>query len=116
VFTLDEARERLAKLRPVIDDVIARRADLAELRADITAGRVSPHGGMADAKASEARLFAELERFAETGCHVKGFAPLLLDWPGERAGEPVLWCWTEGEPDIGWYHRADCGFAGRRPV
>jgi hypothetical protein len=28
----------------------------------------------------------------------------------------VLWCWLEGEPDIAWYHRADCGFPGRRPV
>ncbi len=116
VFTLDEARERLAKLRPLIDDVVARRADLAELRADITAGRESPLGRMADAKAWEAQLFAELEKFTETGCHVKGFAPLLLDWPGERDGEQVLWCWTEGEPDIAWYHRRDCGYAGRRPV
>jgi len=47
---------------------------------------------------------------------VKGFAPLLLDFPGEHDGEPVLWCWVEGEADIRWYHRADCGFAGRRPI
>jgi hypothetical protein len=57
-----------------------------------------------------------LERFAATGAAVKGFAPLLLDYPGERDGTAVLWCWIEGEPDIMWYHRADCGFAGRRPV
>jgi hypothetical protein len=116
VFTLDEARAELAKLRPSIDELLARRADLAELRADLAAGRESLHGRLADAKAWEASLFAELERFAESGAHVKGFAPLLLDYPGERAGEPVLWCWIEGEPDIVWYHRADCGFAGRRPV
>jgi hypothetical protein len=36
---------------------------------------------------------------------VKGFAPLLLDVPGERDGEPVLWCWLEGDEDIAWYHR-----------
>ena len=116
MFTLEEARAQLAVLRPRIDELLARRADLAELRADIAAGRVSPHGRLADAKAWEAALYAELESFAGTGAHVKGFAPLLLDYPGERAGMPVLWCWTEGEPDIGWYHRADCGFAGRRPV
>jgi hypothetical protein len=116
VYTLEEARAQLAVLRPRIDKLLALRADLAELRADIAAGRESPHGRLADAKAWEAALFAELESFAETGVHVKGFAPLLLDYPGERAGYAVLWCWVEGDPDIEWYHRADCGFAGRRPV
>jgi hypothetical protein len=26
----------------------------------------------------------------------------------------VLYCWLEGEPELGWYHRTDLGFAGRR--
>jgi hypothetical protein len=116
MFTLDEARARLATLRPRIDELLERRADLAELRADIAAGRASPHGGLPEAKAGEAALYAELEAFAENGVHVKGFAPLLLDFPGEYGGHQVLWCWLEGERDIRWYHRADCGFAGRRPV
>ncbi len=116
MFTLAEARTRLAELRPRIDGLIALRADLAELRADLAAGEPSPYGGLADAKAWEARLFAELEECAAAGAQVKGFAPLLLDFPGERDGVPVLWCWLEGDADIRWYHRADCGFAGRRPV
>jgi hypothetical protein len=116
VFTLEEARARLAKLRPHIEELLALRADLAELRADLAAGRPSAHGGLADAKAWEARIYADLEGFAETGAQVKGFAPLLLDFPGERDGQRVLWCWAEGDDDIGWYHRADAGFAGRRRV
>jgi hypothetical protein len=116
VFSLDEARKQLATVRPRIDQVLALRADLAELRADIAAGRPSTLGNLADAKAWEAQLFAQLEAFAETGAVVKGFAPLLLDYPGERDGEAVLWCWLEGEPDIMWYHRLDCGFPGRRRV
>jgi hypothetical protein len=116
MFSLVEARERLAGLRSRIDAVITKRADLAELRADIALGRLSPHGRLAEAKAWEAELFAEFERFTDAGAQVKGIAPLLLDWPGERAGEQVLWCWIEGDADIGWYHRVDCGFAGRRPV
>jgi hypothetical protein len=115
-LTLAEARLRLAGVRADIEVLIARRADLAELRADITAGRPSPHGRLADAKAWEAQLFAELERIAEIGAVVKGFAPLLLDFPGERDGVAVSWCWSEGEEDIRWYHRHDCGFAGRRPA
>jgi len=116
VFSLDEARAQLATLRPRIAELLRRRADLAELHADITAGRPSRLGNLADAKAWEARLFAELEAFARTGADVKGFAPLLLDYPGERDGQAILWCWLEGEPDIMWYHLAECGFAGRRRV
>lgn len=112
VFSLDQARAQLAGLRVRLDDFPRLRAELAELSADLPRGG----GNLADAKALEARLYAELETFASTGAQVRGFAPLLLDWPGERDGVPVLWCWLEGEADVGWYHRLDCGFAGRRRV
>jgi hypothetical protein len=116
VFTLDEARAQLGRLRPRIDDLIGCRADLAELRVDLAEGRPTRRGAVADAKAWEARLFAEMEGFTELGAQVKGLAPVLLDFPGQRDGVPVLWCWLEGDADIDWYHRADCGFAGRRRV
>jgi hypothetical protein len=113
---LDEARALIARLRPRIDQFLSDRADLAELKADLAEGRTSPLGGIAEAKGLEARLYAELEGFAAAGAQVKGFAPLLLDLPGERDGVPVLWCWLEGDESIDWYHRLDAGFAGRRRV
>jgi hypothetical protein len=114
--TLAAARAALAELRPALDKLVVLRADLAELRADLHAGGSSRLGGVAEAKGLEARLYAELERVAATGAQVKGWAPLLLDWPGARDGVPVLWCWLEGEAELAWYHRLDCGFPGRRPV
>ena len=116
MFTLDQARRLLAELRPRIDALIVMRADLAELSADLDASGASPLGGRAELKALQARLHATLEYFAERDVQVKGFAPVLLDFAGERAGRPVLWCWLEGDADIAWYHRLECGFAGRRPV
>ncbi len=112
--TLAEARAELGALRPRISDFLAARADLAELRADLSEYGVSSLGALADAKALEARLYSDLEHFGAEGVQVKGFAPLLLDFPGERDGVPVLWCWLEGDDDIVWYHRLDTGFAGRR--
>jgi hypothetical protein len=103
-------------LRPRLDDLVVVRADLAELRADLSSRGISRLGGLAEAKALEARMFAALEQVAEHGIEIKGYAPLLLDFPGERDGQPVLWCWLEGDPEITWYHRLDCGFAGRRPI
>jgi hypothetical protein len=55
---LDEARAVIARLRPRIDEFVAARADLAELKADLAAGRPSRHGGLPEAKGLEARLFA----------------------------------------------------------
>src|SRR5947208_2033702 len=58
----------------------------------------------------------DLEYLVSQGAEVKGYAPLLLDFPGQIDRVPVYWCWLEGDPDIGWYHRLDAGFAGRRRV
>lgn len=115
-FTLDEARRELALLRADLTELISLRADLAELQADLAADDRSPLGGIPEAKALEARLYSVIERISASGVHLKGYAPVLLDFPGERDGRPVLWCWLEGDSDIIWYHRADCGFPGRRPV
>ncbi|GAA2353812.1 hypothetical protein Cme02nite_46340 [Catellatospora methionotrophica] len=115
MFTLDEARSRLAALMPRLDELIGVRADLAELRADLDTGGHSALGGLPEAKALEARLYAALEEIADADIEVKGFAPLLLDFPGELDGRPVRWCWLEGDDGIDWYHRTDTGFAGRRP-
>lgn len=106
----------MAALRPRLDGLIALRADLTELRTDLELTGSSPIGALAEAKAWEARLYADLEYLANHGVEVKGYAPLLLDFPGEIDRVPVYWCWLEGDTDITWYHRVDCGFAGRRPV
>ena len=100
----------------MIDDVIKLRADLAELRADLAVERPSRHGGLPEAKAFEAQVYALLEQISKKGIEVKGWAPLLLDLPGQRKGVRVHWCWLEGEAEIEWYHRQDCGFAGRRRI
>jgi len=40
----------------------------------------------------------------------------LIDFPSIRAGEEVYLCWIEGEPDIGFWHELDAGYAGRQPL
>ncbi|MFY1703386.1 DUF2203 domain-containing protein [Micromonospora sp. WMMA1923] len=116
MFTLAQARHLVSTLRPRIDELIRIRADLTELRVDLAASGVSVLGGQAEVKGLEARLHAVLEELNAHDIEVKGIAPVLLDFPGERDGRPVLWCWLEGDSDVRWYHRADCGFAGRRPT
>jgi hypothetical protein len=114
VYTVDEARAVLASLRPTLDEVIAVRADAAELGASVRQGLPSPLGGLPELKAAEARLDELLSSIARHDLQLKGVAPLLLDFPAELDGVPVLLCWLEGDPDLSWYHRADLGFLGRR--
>jgi Uncharacterized conserved protein (DUF2203) len=57
-----------------------------------------------------------LTRFPEQGLDVKGVAPLLVDFPAWLNGETVLLCRLEGEHELGWYHKPEHGFAGRRVI
>jgi hypothetical protein len=116
VFTVTEARAALAELRPDIDRYVRLRADAAELAAALGAGEQSPLGGRAELKALGARRDEVLDAILRRGADVKGVAPLLLDFPAELDGRPVLLCWVEGEPELAWYHRLDLGFLGRRPL
>jgi hypothetical protein len=114
VYTVQDARATLARLAPVIDELIAVRADAAELTAAVQQGVVSPLGGLPELKGAQARLDELLSALAVPDVQLKGVAPLLLDFPAELAGVPVLLCWLEGDRELGWYHRADLGFLGRR--
>lgn len=116
-YTVETARQRLAELRPLLDELVVVRADAAELAAAVTRDEPSPLGGLPELKAAQARFDELLTTLAETpGLQVKGIAPLLLDLPAVLDGEPVLLCWLEGDADLAWYHRADLGFLGRRPL
>jgi hypothetical protein len=114
LFTLAEARETLEEIRPDLDAFVDLRADAAELAAAIRVGEPSVLGGRPELKAFEARIDEVLTRIQQTGVEVKGFAPLLLDFPSDLDGEDVLLCWLEGDRGLEWYHRADLGFLGRR--
>jgi hypothetical protein len=115
-FTVGQARELMPAVLTRASELVTARADLAELQADLRRGRPSPLGGLPEAKALEARLGELVAWFPEQGLEIKSFAPLLLDFPAVFGDEPVLLCWLEGETQLGWYHRLDCGFAGRRPI
>jgi hypothetical protein len=116
-FTVAEARAVLAQLRPTLDEIVALRADAAEIAASLRpGGRATSRGGRAELKAAEARLDELLTAVQATGVEAKGFAPLLLDFPARLGDEDALLCWLEGDRELAWYHRVDLGFAGRRPL
>ena len=115
-FTLAEARELMPEILAKADELIELRASLVEVQGALAAGSTSRLGGLPEAKGYQARLSELVGWYTAAGLEVKGIAPLLLDFPSELAGEPVLLCWLEGERELGWYHALEYGFAGRRRI
>ena len=117
LFTPAEARAELESLLPVLHQIVGLRADAAELAASLApGGPATSLGGMPELKAAQARLDELMTQVQQTGAELKGLAPLLVDFPSELDGVPVLLCWLEGDETLGWYPRVDLGFAGRRPL
>ncbi|MBV8928880.1 MAG: DUF2203 domain-containing protein [Mycobacteriaceae bacterium] len=113
-FSVPQAREELARLRPVLDEIVTLRADAVELAAAVNGGMPTALGGLPELKAAQARLDDLMSEVQRSGAELKGLAPLLVDFPAQFDDVPVLLCWLEGDTDIAWYHRVDLGFAGRR--
>src|SRR5690349_18268110 len=116
MYTVAAARQKLAELLPTLDAIVALRADTAELAAAVSNGAKTDLGGTPEFKAAQARLDELVTDLTAHDVQVKGLAPLLLDFPAEFDGVPVLLCWLEGDRELAWYHRTDLGFAGRRRI
>jgi hypothetical protein len=113
-FTLDEARDALPSLLEIADELIPARAVLTAATHAHRAG--APTMALADLKGLEARVGELTDRLQGLGVQVKGLAPLLVDFPMLHDGRVVLLCWLEGDTELAWYHDAELGFAGRRPL
>ena len=127
-FTPAEANAALARVRPLVERMVAHRRTHAEAleRQEQLEGRIRGNGGgippatLAEAGAEierEARELARLvDEIADHGAEVKDVDEGLIDFPALRRGETVLLCWKLGEDEIRYWHRVEDGFAGRRPL
>ena len=127
-FTLQEATAALVELRPIAERMVAHHRALVE--AQVQRSALADHAGSnggdltpTDFAAVEQELeeaSTELARCVESiqaaGALVKDLGAGLLDFPSLREGEEVLLCWRVGEDAIEYWHGADEGFAGRKPL
>ena len=121
-FSLEEANRMLPLVRRIVDDILATWGALEPVMSEWQGLARSARG-----TPSAAALKEELDRRTEAldalvvelhdlGCQFKGFDGGLVDWYSLYAGRPVFLCWKRGEPEIGWWHQVDAGFAGRQPI
>jgi hypothetical protein len=127
-FTPDEANRALETVRPLTEELVrhqralvaaqARRAELAERIAGNGGG--IPPSELAEATEELEQEAAALARCIEgitaLGGQVKDLEEGLVDFPARRGDEVVLLCWKLGEDEVGYWHGAEEGFAGRKPL
>jgi hypothetical protein len=128
-FTLDEAQSLLPVAESLLNRTVEAKQAAQDLEEDLSAlmRRIFVQGGMkvdvGDVQRRRTTLEALVQRAKDSlqeldaiGVQVKDLETGLLDFPCVLEGETVLLCWKRGEPRIGFWHRMEDGFRGRRPI
>ncbi len=141
-YSLDRANERLREVRPILEDLRARRVELVGLRdrmhaaslAEVpdgasgslvddaltgAAGTDGPGSGRVLAARIQAvidQMQAAVERLDAWDVLLRDIETGLVDFPALVAGRQVWLCWRLGEGDVAWWHELTAGVAGRRPL
>jgi hypothetical protein len=127
-FTPEEANAALAEVRPLVERMVAVRSvllDAQRRQAELVARVASNGGGLTppdvaaaagEVQQSTEQLVSVLEELERLGVQVKDLDRGLVDFPCLHGGRVVLLCWELGEDEVAFWHGADEGYAGRRPL
>ena len=127
-FTPDEANDALEQVRPLVERMVAARhalVDAQRRQAELVARIASNGGGLrppdvsaaaAEVQQTSAELVGVVDELHELGVLVKDLDRGLVDFPCVHRGRELLLCWELGEDDVAFWHGADEGYAGRRPL
>ena len=128
-FTLQEAEKLIPVLQERLSQAIDFRNEAVEMETELQAltARIQMIGGLlvdpvsvAQKKHQKSRaaqlLHDAMREIEDFGCILKDLDVGLIDFPSMHKDEEVFLCWKLGESRIGYWHRADEGFAGRKPI
>ncbi|HSH01156.1 MAG TPA: DUF2203 domain-containing protein [Anaerolineae bacterium] len=119
-FTVQEANDLLTELRPLMAELLERRARVVHMRhqlQDVVGPKSDTGSPAASAAVQEFIIIEELvEQIRAYGCELKDINAGLLDFLAQHNGREVFLCWRYGEPQITHYHDLTAGFNGRRPL
>ncbi len=125
IYTLDEARELLPRLRPMLSEIRDLRREIATHTA--TLKRIPPeshtNGHAPEVARLEGRISncvdtirGRLEEISDLDIEVKDLEIGLVDFLSRREGRIVYLCWAVDEPTITYWHELNSGFRGRQPL
>lgn len=118
VFTLEEARNLLIKIKPIVEDINIKKNELFEIYARLEDEQDDLEKMYYHTKAKEIESLIRqgFLRIEELGGVIKGVDPILVDFLSYHDGRYIWLCWREDEDTIRYWHELNDGFAGRRPV
>ena len=127
LFTLDEANALLPRLEQIVEELWSTRQSITNAQRDATdvarQARRNGHDRTGDISEARRRLSDLISRFdssiksiGDLGCELKDLDIGLFDFRSIREGRVVYLCWKVGEPEIGFWHDLQEGYAGRRPL
>lgn len=120
-FTLEEANALLPTIQPLLEEILARRANIVASRETITdlieSGQSDIGGRAASALVQD---FIKIEKLTSKirahGCVLKDLNKGLIDFLSVQDEREVYLCWQIGEPVVAFYHELHTGFAGRQKL
>ena len=119
IFTLEEANAEVIRIRPLLAEIIAIRAEIMDKRPEVwsvLAKAASNGGNRVSAQVDQdfIRLQNLLKNILEAGVEIKDIDTGLVDFRSLRDGREVYLCWKFGEDLIQFWHELDAGFSGRQ--
>jgi hypothetical protein len=120
-FTVEEANALLPRIKVLMEAMFALREEAAALQPNALPAleKAASNGGNRPA-GELLEIFIKLEQplreLQGLGCVLKGLEHGLVDFPAIMHGRQVFLCWKYGEPEVGFWHDLDTGFAGRQPI
>lgn len=128
-FTIIEAERLLPGLEQSLRDALFHKAEAQQAHRDLeeVARRIRSSGGAqvdpaaqlslrSRRDASAAALADALDQIERTGALVKDLDIGLIDFMSRFEGRDVCLCWRLGESAITFWHGAEEGFRGRKPI
>ncbi len=120
-FTVGEANALLPTLKPLMRQLLARRARvsiIAQEQQALLNDHQSNIGNTATSEMTQDFIAIEtlIAEIRSHGCLVKDINGGLLDFLADRNGRDIYLCWKYDEPEIEYYHELHSGFGGREPI
>lgn len=120
-FTIEEANALLPRLKPLMAELLERRARCAQEAQQISDLLRRPHIDIGSKILSELTVeFIAIDELVKgikaTGCVIKSLEGGLLDFLAKIDGRDVYLCWRYGEESITHYHELHTGYRGRQPL
>ena len=121
VYTLNEARSALPRIRRLMGEVQSARAEILRLRPEAWPALRKAAGNGGNVAAGQllahfARLEAGVKGIGQLGVVVKDVDSGLVDFLARRQGREVYICWRYGEDELVYWHDIQAGFSGRQMI